>query len=435
LFETFPDLAGLGVSAGENMSGLDTEAKITWLSQTYGQGVEDYARANPGRKIHFLHRWLDADVNTVVSKFGPMLALTNVHLDMTFKYSLAHLYSTPDPAWIYIKDGVNAITDLDKTGKKTWLELRNDDFYFLSWGDPQFVRDFIAGFPDVKKYVAGFMYGGDGWTSTRDFTSKSNAFTGMLEIKRDWFSYRVWGRLSYDPQTPNEVFINEMASRYPGIDARKLFDAWTAASRGVPMAVELVMGSNHGQDGKFWWDWQWWPELCTSSSGLVNLNTFQVSPPAEGSDMCGISQTAAGNCAGKPRTSFFIADTIETTALGALQKISSLDTKGNADLGLYQKNIRAQIYLSLYYAEKIRGATFMAANNIASARSAMGKGYCHWIDYTTIMDELHTGATMERSRSFSDWSTYNAKVLEEFTHLGGVGIPSCEKATSKQRQP
>ena len=160
-----------------------------------------------------------------------------------------------------------------------------------------------------------------------------------------------------------------------------------------------------------------------------------VSPPAEGSEMCGISQTADGNCAGKPRTSFFIADTIETTSRGALKKISALDTKGNADLVLYQKNIRAQIYLSLYYAEKIRGATFKAANHIASARSAMGKAYCHWINYTTIMNELHTGATMERTRSFGNWSTYNDEVLEEYTDLGGVGIPSCEETTSKQPQP
>lgn len=99
----------------------------------------------------------------------------------------------------------------------------------------------------------------------------------MLEIKRDWFSYRLWGRLSYNPQTPDKVFVNEMSNRYPNVNGQELFDAWTAASRGVPLATELVMGaranSNFG-DGYFWWDWQWWPEMCQSNSGLVKISTF-----------------------------------------------------------------------------------------------------------------------------------------------------------------
>jgi len=436
LFETYPDLDGIGVSAGENMDKeiISVPARIQWLADTYGSGIADYAKIHPERKINFLHRWLDADVSTVLSKFSTMLALPNVHLDMTFKYSLAHLYSTPDPAWINIKDGINAVADLDKTGKKTWLELRNDDFYFLSWGDPQFVRECIAGYPDAGKYIAGFMYGADGWVNTRDFTSKNNSFTGMLEIKRDWFSYRIWGRLSYNPQTPDEVFINEMADRYPGVNAQILFDAWTAASRGVPLATELVMGSKPGTNfgsGYFWFDFQWWPELCQSSGGLVKIETFSGSNPSDGSNMCSIKNSANGNCSGNPRTSYFIADTIQKAAATALQKISLLDTKGYPDLVLYKKNITAQTYLSLYYAEKIRGATYQSAGNTASARTAMGNAYCHWKSYTDIMNELHNGADMMRTRSFIKWSVYDNNVLKEFTDLGGIGIPACEEINIK----
>ena len=254
LFETFPNLTGLGVSAGENMRGLNTNAKITWLAQTYGRGVEDYARANPGREIHFLHRWLDADVHTVVSKFGPMLALTNVHLDMTFKYSMAHMYSTSDPAWIYIKDGVNAVADLDKTGKKTWLELRNDDFYFLSWGDPQFVRDFIAGFPDVNKYVAGFMLVGTAGLAPEILPAKAMLSRGCWKWKESGLPTGYGGGSAIIRKHPMRFLSRKWLSGFRELMRR------SCLKHGPPPPVACPWPQ----------DWSWGPIMArTGSSGGI----------------------------------------------------------------------------------------------------------------------------------------------------------------------
>ena len=55
---------------------------------------------------------------------------------------------------------------------KSWLTVRNDDFYFLHWGDHQFVRDYVNNFPEVGKYVDAFYIGSDGWVFTKVFTSK-----------------------------------------------------------------------------------------------------------------------------------------------------------------------------------------------------------------------------------------------------------------------
>lgn len=147
--------------------------------------------------------------------------------------------------------------------------------------------------------------------------------------------------------------------------------------------------------------------------------------------MCGIKNTANNSCSGNNRTSLFIADTIELTAKSAMQKISSLETGNYADLELYKKNISAQSYLSLYYAEKIRGATYHLANNTAGARTAMGKAYCYWISYTNLMNELHIGANMMRTNSIDNWSVYNDSVLKEYIELGGVETPSCETTNNK----
>jgi hypothetical protein len=155
------------------------------------------------------------------------------------------------------------------------------------------------------------------------------------------------------------------------------------------------------------------------------MDDFINANPSDGSTLCGIKNSASGNCMGKPRTSYVIADSILAAATTSLQKINSLGTTTVPDLALYQKNIAAHGYLSLYYGEKIKGATFSSAKNSASARTAMGNAYCHWIKYTTLMDELHSGAAMERTKSFSNWQVHNSPVLAEYTALGGSGMPVC----------
>ena len=124
--------------------------------ETYGQGILDYAKEHPERDITFIHRWHYATIEQVVNNFKELLALPNVRLDMSYKYSAAHMYSAPDPTLIYTMHG-DVPADLAKNNKKTWLEIRQDDFYYLHWADPSFARQYIAGFPDKDRYIQGFF--------------------------------------------------------------------------------------------------------------------------------------------------------------------------------------------------------------------------------------------------------------------------------------
>ncbi len=55
---TYPLLAGMGITAGENMKSkqgqFDHEA---WLWQTYGEGIRDALKAQPSRKFRLIHRY------------------------------------------------------------------------------------------------------------------------------------------------------------------------------------------------------------------------------------------------------------------------------------------------------------------------------------------------------------------------------------------
>jgi len=125
-------------------------------------------------------------------------------------------------------------------------------------------------------------------------------------------------------------------------------------------------------------------------------------------------------------SSYQVADLIEKSSNEALALIAEMSASQNTELGVTLNNIRALSYLGLYYAEKIRGATYLKANNSSSAKEAMGRAYCKWMDYVNLMDSMFTGMDNQRVDNFANWHVYNANVLKEFTDLGGIGTPDCK---------
>ena len=148
---------------------------------------------------------------------------------------------------------------LEANNLKSWLTIRNDDFYFLHWADPQFVRDYVNNFPEVDKYVNAFYIGADGWVFTKEFTSKDPYYKdkNALSIQRTWYMQKLWGRISYNPSVSDELFKNHLAIKYPEVSSEKLFEAWSNASRAIQLANEQVTGT---------WDldFKWCPEGWTS---------------------------------------------------------------------------------------------------------------------------------------------------------------------------
>ena len=71
MFETYPDLDGVGVTAGENMNRLSADAEGKWMWDTYGQGIMDYAKDHPDRDITFIHRWHYAEISQIMGHFEP----------------------------------------------------------------------------------------------------------------------------------------------------------------------------------------------------------------------------------------------------------------------------------------------------------------------------------------------------------------------------
>jgi hypothetical protein len=215
LLETYPNLAGFGVSPGDSMEDADpspskkrkpTAKEVAqWVYDAYSKGVTEYARENRDRKFTFIHRLLKVKYDDVHENWKQIVAeFPNLHFDVSMKYCMAFTYSTTTPEWAKFD-----VRDLKAKGGSTWLTLRNDGFFYSDFGDPQFVREFLANLPpsehsggehDGKPCLRGIYLGHDAYTPTVSYLYKNEELnrdpvTGkpMLEIQRKWYMEMLWG--------------------------------------------------------------------------------------------------------------------------------------------------------------------------------------------------------------------------------------------------
>jgi len=411
LLETYPDLTGFGITAGENMVPLSNKEEANWTWGTYGQGILDFAKAHPERKVTFIHRYHDAGGAEVAANFKPLLDLPNVQFDFSFKYAVAHIYSVTKPKWILTRNGdVPAqLIDLDL---KTWIELRNDSFYYLHWGDPDFVKEYLAGFPEKERTFRGFFMGSDGITPTYVFTSKSDWAKGKLEMQRSWYTWMLWGRLGYNPNLSNDFFQDIMHFKYPEIESEALFNAWSEASKGIPLFTEVIQGTLIS-------DFKWYPERCMSqNNGFVTIEQIAVAVPPPGSNVCSIAETVANKC-GEKKTTYQVADDIEMHSQNALNFVGNMKVDLNSELGTNVGNIKAMSYLGLYFAEKLRASTYNLASNKEKAKDALAKATRYWMQYSSLMFNMYTGQDLQRTNPIKDWRELDSEVMNEYIKLGG----------------
>ena len=417
LLETYPHLTGIGITVGENMSTDDNELKEQWAWESYGRGMKEYAEANPDRELVLIHRLLQSDLKHTVNYFKPLIDLPNVRFDLSYKYSLAHAHAAVKPIYWDRKD---LEEQLESNNIWSWLTVRNDDFFFLHWADPEFVRDYVNHFPEVGKYVNAIYIGPDGWVFSRVFTSKDPYYEdkNALSIQKTWYMQKIWGRIAYNPSVSDDLFKSHLAHKYPEAPSEDLFQAWSNASRALKKANEQVTSSWH-------LDFNWWPEGWTKKGyGYYTLEDTRDAEPQDGSNLCNFKDSAKNDCDGKISV-LANADEIEQLANKALVKLEGISAGSNKELSLNLKDLRAMSHLALFNAYKFRAAIYLEKDQIPEARNNMVTAYCNWKKYTNIMDELYIGVEMQRNHHFENWHDHDADVLKDLTNLGGPDFLDC----------
>ncbi len=414
MFLTYPDLAGIGLTTGENMPGSSQEEKEDWAFDTYAEGMMDVARLQPERKFTFLHRQHMTGAKAIADKFAPLGEMDNIEFLFSFKYAKAHVFSSVNQP--YCNDFVK-----DIEGMKTIWTLRNDDNYHYRWGAPDFVREFIKNIP--YEVSEGFYYGSDQWIWGREFLSLDPETPRQVEVAKHWYHWMIWGRLGYDPNLSNERFMAILDAHFPEVDGKTLFTAWQEASMIYPLTTGFHWGSL---------DFQWYIEGCKSrpgpagnKTGFHDVNRFITLPPHPGVDYQSIPDyTEMIKSSGETDlvSPLEISQRLHDHSDMALQTLEQLKAEDNRELGKTLNDIRAMAYLGKYYAHKVAGATELdlarkldSGNEEARGRSVdeLTRAAEYWKLYTDIAGKAYKNPLWTNRVGYVDWNQITTWVEED----------------------
>ena len=372
MLEEYPDLDGIGVSHGEGMAGMTPLARQQFVDEVYIAGALNAKRKQPVKLIHRVPfssglssgPGVSADVEqitrTAMEKLGDKFA-GPIWVEMKFNWS--HGYSTPK----LVKVHGGALGDTyfkprPSNYKIVW-QVRNEDFFALRWGVPDFIRQHIA-LNGGQDYVGGYFIGSETYIPALDyFTAVNDPVDWKWAFQRQWLFYKLWGRLLYDPKTPDALFQAEFTRRY-GKRGENLLQAYSLASN-TQMRLASLYDSR--------WDFTLYGEGMLALQGelthyigvdaLINQPTLD---PAYVSVADYVKTTVAGGTFGADRiTPLQLADLLEHDCREAVRLVNKIDATGNASLRYEVADVQAWGYLGVHLAEKLRGAVALATYRIS----------------------------------------------------------------------
>jgi hypothetical protein len=380
--EEYPDLDGIGVSHGEGMGGMTPMQRQQWVEEVLIAGMLDAKR--PVKLIHRVPFSSGTSSEPGASKSVEQLTRAGIErLDGRFegpiwvevKFNWSHGHTTPK----LVKVHGGALGDTyfsppPANYKIAWM-VRNEDFFALRWGVPGFVRQHIA-LNGSQGYVGGYFVGSETYIPALDyFTAVKAPVDWKWAFQRQWLFYELWGRLLYDPKTPDTVFQADFNRRY-GSKASNLLKAYSLAS-----STPLRLGSLYDST----WDFTLYSEgllaLQGEKTNYISVDRLIDQPTMDPSYVSVKDFVAAGARVGSfgvdRVTPPALADVLEHDCREALHLVQDIDVSGSASLMYEVADVKAWANLGLHLAEKLRGAvalqTYRLHGGEQNKREAIGR--------------------------------------------------------------
>jgi hypothetical protein len=364
MFQEYPELDGMGITHGEAMGGISPQEREDWLHQTIVLGMGDV-----GRKLKLVHRIpLSANKNSGGSTSKEAEEITrklieeDAKLDFLekpiwadLKYNWSHAHSTPK--LIKVHGGKlydTYFNPIPEDYKVTWT-ARNEDFFCLRWGVPDFVRSHIA--ENSKAYTGGYFLGSETYIPAKDyFTKQPEGIAWKYAFERQWLFYKTWGRLLYNPKTKDEIFTAEFTRRF-GKDGTDLLEAHSLSGR-----TPLMLASSYD----FGWDFTLYSEGFLARNPKTNNVDYisvdrqinqSVLDPAYVSVKDFVEKTLQNQSFTKDKiTPPIFADSLKNNCIRALDLVKKINVSKNQTLKYEVADVKIWANLGLYYSEKTRGA-------------------------------------------------------------------------------
>jgi hypothetical protein len=402
VLEEYEDLDGIGVSHGEGMAGMTPLQRQQFVDEVYVQGALDARRKRPVKLIHRVPFSSGLDSGPGVSASVEQITRTAMEkLDHRFagpiwvemKFNWSHGHSTPKLVKVHGgKLGDTYFDPLPSNYRIAWM-VRNEDFFALRWGVPDFIRAHLAA-NGVQPYVGGYFVGSETYIPALDYFTALDHPQWKWAFQRQWLFYQLWGRLLYDPRTPDSVFAAGFTRRY-GAQGDNLLRAFSLASQ-----TQLRLASLY--DSK--WDFTLYSEgflaLQGETTKYIGIDAL-IHQPTMDPDYVSVADYVRETRAGRAFTAGRVtppalADALERDCRAALDLVTDADAAGNTALLYEIADVRTWANLGLHLAEKLRGAValenFRAGHDAADKTRAVAhleKALASWDEVVRITTPLY----------------------------------------------
>ena len=370
LINEYEDLTGLGVTladwmgnwGNDKMTSLERE---NWIQETFVDGINE---AN--RKVKFIHRAVLAGDPNEMRKVIDKANLPDKTI-VEIKFNWSHGHSTPKLSLTHANDNGTILNDFWNPKPDNyfiaWM-IRNEDFFVLRWGDPEFIREHIK--TNNHEYVDGYFIGSEGYIPAKDYSHIDNETkTWDYAFEKQWLYYHLWGRLTYNPSETNKTLAKAFDKRYGTAFGRDLLNAYSNASK-----VSLYLASFY----KSTWDFTLYSEgflapwqiafddeksPFISIEELIKQETLDASYLSIGEYCKQINEGVSIN----PEliTPLQLAQKVEEYCKNALKNIEPILLLEN-DLTLKSEldDIETWSYLGFYFADKLRAGVALETYNL-----------------------------------------------------------------------
>ena len=391
VLQEYPDLSGIGFTHGEAMRGLTPKQAQEWVNETILEGIR---LAN--RKTKIIHRVplvATVEAEKVTRDAMEELKFAEGPVWAEIKFNWSHAHSSPN--LIKAHGGKLSNTYFEPVPEKyriAWM-ARNEDFFCLRWGEPNFVREHIA--INTQKYVGGYFVGSEGYIPATDyFTDPDHSVTWKYAFQRQWLFYKIWGRLLYNPATADDVFKSEFIFRF-GKKTGRLLEAYSHAS-----LVPLRLASSFD----FTWDFSLYSEGFLSMNGksmdFISIDRQIKQPPADPAYVSIDAYVKVVNLGGsfdKERiTPPVLSSMLVKDSEIALDLVRNINTRQSIDLMYEVADIKIWANLGLFYSERILGGialqSYRYSGNEAKkleAVSHLEKALQYWDEIISISRPIY----------------------------------------------
>jgi len=426
LVEEYPDLTGIGISLGERMNGMTPEERQDWINDVYIETLKQVDR--PVKLIHRVPFSVDpAITRNAIESSG--YSEEPVWVEVKFNWS--HAYSSTK--LLLTHGGSKGMEGYwnppPKNYKITWM-VRNEDFFTLRWAKPEFIREHIT--ENGQAYVGGYYVGSECFIPGRDYSHAPDSphMDWTYVFEKHWLYYMQWGRLLYNPTTPDKVFSAALARRYGENSGAPLLNAYSLVC-GMPMALASIF--------MFTWDFTLYAEgfMSTDKSeynegkAFISLQDL-LETRTLNSEYLSIKAYVERNLNGQSLegliTPIQLADTIEANAREALTVLDSISGEAPT-LNCEKADIEAWAYLNLYFAKKLRagvcyetysrtGDEKYRLNAVEWLKAPHAAG--HWEDLITVTKSHYVEQPlMHLGKTPFSWELFRPQLAEDIAFVGG----------------